>query len=371
MKKIITVCILAIGIIACNESKEVREKIDSPNIKGTEKYINSREYNSKKVAALIINRINEGVYNGYKVDLCVDKPERCESLSYSKVTKKDERFFITISNDEWSEYPDQLKDEILNEIIYYTWGHKKNKYSPLVVTTQNNSSPLELLNPSSKEMFMNFSKSEYLKGGNGKNAYGPNCWYNAISSIVGSKSQYSKSKQLRASDWNRPRFMGATEFRCYMDKFEKVDAPKYGDILRYYSDSTYYDESIILYNGEVHAATYIGADTSNKIEEIILTKNGRNDLGFLILQDSKESDSYYLSTDDNDPRVKGFFRVKPKSKFFDPAICGKCSDCYEAYKIDSINYHKRWKCLSGELNTCYDSISCYDCYPSNWNLLKN
>ncbi len=369
---LITTFFLIILIFSCKTPNEKSVKITFPKYLITNEFVSSENFQFLEINKLIEDRIEQGIYDGYNVELCVDNPERCDSTDFGAHPDL-KGLKIRIYSEKWDEYNQTLKDEILNEILFYTWGHQQNKFNPLVFQDSNQQSPFDFLNNLSAKMFMNFSPTDYLKGGKGGNAYGPNCWYNSISSIVDQSRPYAISKELQSSSWSNPRFMGPSEFRCFMKKFEQVSDPIFGDIVRYYTDSIHYDESRLIYNGEVHAANYVGTDTINKIEEVILTKNGRSDLGFLIFQDSKEADSYYLSDKNNDPRIKGFFRVRPKSTFYDPAICGKCSDCYEAYKVDSINYFNRWKCLDSKLKTCNDSTSCYECFPgkSNWQLFSN
>ncbi len=350
--------------LGCKET-EKKEGIYIPSSLITAKVIKSKQYDVKEAEQEIVARIKLGIYNDYEVDLCIDDLKRCNIEEFTKY-KKDSSYTLTLSPGEWNSASDLIKKEILNEIIYYTWGHEEKKYNALDVSFTNNESPFDFINVKSKEMYKVFSKPRYLKGGKGKYAYGPNCWYTSISSIVDKDCKYSRLFNLKSSTWDNPRFMGAAEFRCYMSKFEKVSSPQFGDIVRYYTDSAYYDESIDLYNGEVHAAIYIGVDSTIS-KEIVLTKNGRNDLNFLLFQDVKGLDELYLGTNDKDPRIKNYFRLKAGTTFFDAAICGSCSDCYKAYKIDSTNYQQRWECLVGRIqsDTCNGKLSCY-CFPKKW-----
>lgn len=354
--------LLIILCAAC--STPDRETVStSPFVKASD-VIGSNRFSLDEVNQLIIKRIKEGFYNDYKVDLCVDDSTRCRTSEFEKYRKEP----LIISAKDWNIYSDALKNEILNEIIYYTWGHTKNRYNALEVSFETGDAPLDYLNPKSKDAFLVFSQPDYLKGGKGKYAYGPNCWYSTISAVASENSRYSKANSLAASSWNKPRFMGAAEFRCFMQKFEKVESPVFGDVVRYYTDSIYYDEKIVLYNGEVHAANYIGYDSLNK-REIVLTKNGRNDLNFLIYQDLKALDDLYLpkAVAAQDPRIKGYYRIIPGSSIFDPAVCGKCSECYDAFKIDSVNYADRLNCLAGTSppDVCNGDSSCF-CFPKEW-----
>jgi len=147
---------------------------------------------------------------------------------------------------------------------------------------------------------------------------------------------------------------------------KRFQTPKFGDIIRYYTNSAYCDESRDIYNGEIHAAIYIGIDSSTK-KEIVLTKNGRNDLNFLLYQDINGLDTLYLANK-KDQRKKNYFRAKTGALFFDTANCSSCSDCYEAYEIDSLNYQQRLECLAGKTRpvTCNNKASCY-CFPKNGN----
>lgn len=375
MKKLLTLLLIGtISIFTCkqdnikDDSTKPRLPLEKLKYLSTNDYINSSKFNIGNTNKYIIDRIKDGYYNGYTVELCPDSLNRCNTIKEFEQYKKNDGSFITkISSEEWKNYSPSLKKEIIFEIIFYTWGTEQQKYNPLIITFNENSA-FDFINKKSSSMFMEFGKNNYLKGGKGRNAYGPNCWYNAISSIVDSSAIYSKHNNLNSSSWNEPRFMGPTEFRCFMKKFIKVENPIFGDVVRYYTDSIYYDKSLDIYNGEVHAANFMGIDTA-KNKEIVLTKNGRNDLGFLIFQDLKGVDSYYLSDEKEDPRRKSYYRVKPNSSFYDPALCGECSSCYNAYKIDSINYVNRLNCLAGKIekDTCNNNASCY-CYPQDWKL---
>jgi hypothetical protein len=110
------------------------------------------------------------------------------------------------------------------------------------------------------------------------------------------------------------------------------------------------------------------------IREIVLTKNGRSDLDFLIFQDIQGLDETYLpapgssnpaSGTPNQPK-KGYFRVKRAAALLDPASVGRLSDAHGAYQVDLKNYMDRWLCLAklidpptGTDTTCYS-------YPTEW-----
>jgi len=340
-----------------------------PSNVNTTEIIKTNKFGLGSVDSFFVKRIEEGIYDGYTSDLCIDDLNRCKLPEFEKY-KQDSAYELKIQKNNWAGYPEIVKKEILNEIVYYTWGHPGKKYNSLAVTFPDKSSPFAFLSSKSMGMFMVFPPPEYLKGGKGTYAYGPNCWYMALSSIIDSSASFSKLNELTSSFIGKPRFLGPSEFRCFMRNFEKVDTPRFGDIVRYYTDSAYYNESINLYDGEVHAAVYIGKDTSSGIKDIVLTKNGRDDLSFLVFQDMKGLDELYLSKDKKDPRIKGYFRVKKGLRFDDPSICGPCSQCYEGYKIDSINYQGRWDCLAGKgsSGTCKGMDSCR-CFPKEWKVM--
>lgn len=356
----------------------------------TSPLISSPLYSEERVINEIIDRIRSGVYNGYTVDLCVDDPKRCEVDVFEPYKKEREGkivYELRLDKGMWPCLHAEVQQAVLREIIYYTWGHPTKAHPPLDVSISetDKSSPLDLLSPHSKKMYLQFGQPEYLVGGKGKNAYGPNCWYNSIAAIADKDSHYAHKKNLAKASWEKHRFMGPTEFRFHMNSFEEVSTPQFGDIIRYYTDEEIY--SGIVFGGEIHAAVYVGradidADGKGTLREIALTKNGRNDLNFLMFQDVEAMDEIYLAklpedspllkkSGGKDPRKKGYFRVKSGSKLLDPAEVGKISDCYAAYLIDQLNYRDRWDCLSGETDPPPgDNDTCYD-YPCKWLILKS
>lgn len=356
----------------------------------TSPLITSPLYREADVINEIINRIRSGVYNGYTVDLCVDDPKRCEVGVFEQYKKEREGkivYELRLDKGMWPCLHAEVQKAVFREIIYYTWGHPTRAHPPLNVSISetDNSSPLDHLSPHSKKMYLQFGRSEYLVGGLGRNAYGPNCWYNSIAAIADKDSLYARKKNLAAASWEKHRFMGTTEFRFHMNSFEEVSIPKFGDIIRYYTDEEIY--SGIVFGGEIHAAVYVGrtdtaTDGKGTLREIALTKNGRNDLNFLMFQDVEAMDKLYLAklpedspllkkSGGKDPRKKGYFRVKSGSKLLDPATVGTISDSYAAYLIDQLNYRDRWDCLSGKKDPPPgDNDTCYD-YPRKWLILKS
>jgi len=235
-------------------------------------------------------------------------------------------------------------------------------------------SPLDYLAITSRDMFVTFGLPQYLVGGRGRNAYGPNCWYNGISAISDYDCRYAQDNELQSGDWKSPRFMGPTEFRQHMKQFVLVEQPQFGDVVRYYTDKPIYEGMI--FGGEVHAAVYVGkeiyknADGEEVVRHVVLTKNGRSDLDFLIFQDVAKLDEIYASgieASDGSKVKKGFFRVKKGAKLLDPATADDASDAYEAYLVDLRNYRKRWACLAGRIPPPVDG-SCYS-FPEDWELL--
>lgn len=335
--------------------------------------IETNLYRPALVRQKIINRIEDGAYDGYTVDLCIDDPSRCEGEAfepYKKVVNGEVSYSLQLEDGVWDDLPSPVRQAVIREILYNTWGHSRREYSPVSVSFGGDLdlSPLFFLNPKSSDLYLNFSRPEYLLGGQGQNAYGPNCWYTSISSIADDKSLYARSTGLAAASWDQPRFMGPTEFRAHMEQFDQVEEPRFGDILRYYTEETIYEGMI--FGGEVHAAVYIGEETYSdkegrvQVREIALTKNGRSDLDFLIYQDIAGLDEIYLG---GDTRIqKNYFRVVPGAKLLNPATDGRVSYQHSAYLIDMRNYTDRWLCLAGVIPPPQgDNTTCYS-YPLEW-----
>ena len=275
-----------------------------------------------------------------------------------------------------------MKDAAVRGIVYDTRGHTKRKYSPLDVVFDGDvvgTSPLAYLAPKSSESYLHFARPESLVGGAGKDAYGPNCWYNAISAIADGSSAYARSQMLTPSSWDRPRFMGPTEFRRHMRNFTKVSEPQFGDIIRYYTDDPLYGG--LIYGGEIHAAVYIGREIyldkehHQCIREIALTKNGRSELDFLIFQDIQGLDETYLPAPGSSASIsgspgqrikKGYFRVNRGAALLDPSAHGGLSDAHGAYQVDLKNYMDRWLCLAKLIDLpAGTNMDCYS-YPTEW-----
>ncbi|MDR6608996.1 hypothetical protein [Pseudomonas synxantha] len=361
--------------IACGGEVELQTKplIDSPL------------FDTERIEAELIQRVKAGVYEGYQAELCVDAPSRCDTdvfEPYKRVEKGQARYLLTIENIAWDSLPAPVRKEVLHEIVYYTWGSAKRRFSPLEVIVKGapvEASPLTYLSSNSASRYLSFAAPEYLQGGVGGSAYGPNCWYNSISSIADINSVYARSQILAPASWDRPRFMGPTEFRRYMQNFTEVSTPQFGDVIRYYTDAPIYGGyKNLVYGGEVHAAVYIGKENytnekgSKVIREVALTKNGRSDLDFLIFQDVRGLDENYLTpadppvTDSSQQIKKGYFRVKKGSSLLDPAAAGRLAETYGSYLVDIKNYADRWLCL-GKLTSppAGDNMTCFN-YPVSW-----
>ena len=361
MKKIFFI-VLALASATVSFAQEVTLEI-LPLIK-------SPLYEKAEVKRTIIKRIDAGAYDGYKAELCIDDPKRCKSSAFEPYkTEKDGKVSHTLRLEigMWHKLPSEVQEEVVQEIIYDTWGHEKRSASPLAVTlkTAKDSSPFDRLSPNSGARYLKFSPPEYLLGGLGSKAYGPNCWYNSIAAIADEKASYAFERELQKASWAKHRFMGPTEFRFHLRMFfDEVESPEFGDIIRYYTDEEIY--SGIVFGGEIHAAVYVGREVvtdkygNTTSRDIALTKNGRSDLDFLIFQDVSAMDEVYLSklSEDNplirqfnekDPRRKGFFRVRKGSKILDPGSVGISSDSYAAFLIDQFNYKDRWACLAGRI----------------------
>lgn len=361
--------------IACGGEVELQTKplIDSPL------------FDNERIEAELIQRVKAGVYEGYQAELCIDAPSRCDTdvfEPYKRVEKGQASYLLTIENTAWDGLPAPVRREVLHEIVYYTWGNAKRLYSPLEVIIKDSpaeTSPLTYLSSNSANRYLSFAAPEYLHGGVGGSAYGPNCWYNSISSIADVSSSYARSQILAPTSWDHPRFMGPTEFRRYMQNFTQVSTPQFGDIIRYYTDAPIYGGyKNLVYGGEVHAAVYIGKENytnekgSKVIRDIALTKNGRSDLDFLIFQDVRGLDEEYLSPDetpaiDSSQQIKkGYYRVKKGGSLLDPATAGRLAETYGSYLVDIKNYADRWLCLSKLISPpAGDNMNCFN-YPASW-----
>ena len=361
--------------IACGEEVELQTKplIDSPL------------FDNERIEAELIQRVKAGIYEGYQAELCVDAPSRCDTdlfEPYKKVENGHASYLLTIEKAAWDGLPAPVRKEAIQEIVYYTWGNAKRLYSPLEVIVKGapaEASPLTYLSSSSADRYLRFAAPEYLQGGTGGSAYGPNCWYNSISSIADASSVYARSQALAPTSWDRPRFMGPAEFRRYMQNFTQVSTPQFGDIIRYYTDAPIYGGyKSLVYGGEVHAAVYIGKENytnekgSKTFRDIALTKNGRSDLDFLIFQDVRGLDENYLApaqspAADNSQQIKkGYFRVKRGSALLDPATAGRLAETYGSHLVDIKNYTDRWMCLSKLISPpAGDNMTCFN-YPVSW-----
>lgn len=361
--------------VACGGEVELQTKplIDSPL------------FDKDRIEAELIQRVKSGVYDGYQAELCIDAPSRCDTdvfAPYKRVENGQARYLLTIENIAWDGLPVSVRQEALFEIIYYAWGNAKHLYSPMEVVVKGapvEASPLTYLSSNSASRYLSFAAPESLHGGVGGSAYGPNCWYNSISSIADISSGYARSQALAPVSWNRPRFMGPAEFRRHMQNFTQVSQPQFGDIIRYYTDAPIYGGyKNLVYGGEVHAAVYIGQESytnekgSKENREIALTKNGRSDLDFLIFQDVRGLDEHYLNpaetsaADSSQQIKKGYFRVNKESSLLDPATAGRLAESYGSYLVDIKNYADRWLCLDNMISPpAGDNMTCFN-YPVSW-----
>lgn len=354
---------------------------------------NSPLYNKARVESEVIRRIQDGVYDGYVAELCVDDPARCNAAVFEPYKQVDPdgttRYELKIQRIDWDRLPSEVKDAAIQEIVYFTWGHTKRPFSPVDVVIRGDvlsASPLSRLSPDSTRRYLRFAKPEMLVGGVGRNAYGPNCWYSAISAISDRRAAYAQAQMLVPATWQRARFMGPTEFRLHMQQFSEVKEPRFGDIIRYYTDDPIYGGfRNLVFGGEVHAAVYVGKETVETIDgatvirEIALTKNGRSDLDFLIFQDVQGMDAEYLAPPANDastpdPRTaikKGYFRVNRGASLVDPATAGRLSGAHGGYLVDNKNYADRWLCLAKLIDPpTGEGKSCYS-YPAEWMTLPS
>ncbi|BBO33602.1 hypothetical protein [Lacipirellula parvula] len=344
--------------------------------------IDSPYFDDARVEQEIVQRIEAGLYEGYKVDLCIDDPSQCDCPLFDKYRQEGEETpILIIKTSEWAELPAPVRDAAIREIKYYTWGHPKRVDSPRDVLIAENplrTSPLTLLSPHSGAAYLQFIGAQSRKGGLGENAYGPNCWYHAIAAIADSQSRYAQSRLLKPAEWSEPRFMGPVEFRHHMQHFVEVETPQFGDVIRYYTDEPIFDGSRGIANGEKHAAVYIGAESwldkngDRQTRPIALTKNGRNELSFLMFQDVAGLDSEYLkpptsvsAPSTSVPLKRGFFRVKPRSDIQDPAASGEPAVAYDAYMVDTRNMADRWLFLAG-LQKPANSGDRFGGFPKEW-----
>lgn len=348
-------------------------------------------FNKARVESEVIQRIRSGIYDGYTAELGIDDPAQCQVAAfepYKQVAPDGTlRYELKIERKDWDGLPSEVKDAAIREIVYYTWGHAKRPFSPVDVVIHNDLlndsplSPLALLSPDSARRYLKFAKPEMLVGGLGTNAYGPNCWYNAISAISDGRSVYAKAQKLVPGTWNRARFMGPTEFRLHMLQFFEVQEPRFGDIIRYYTEDPIYGGfRNLVFGGEVHAAVYVGTETIEScdggmfVREIAITKNGRSDTDFLIFQEVKGMDATYLVPPATDTSIvdqrtvikKGYFRVNSGASLLDPATVGKLSRAHSGYLVDIKNYAERWLCLAKAIDPpTGEGESCFS-YPANW-----
>jgi hypothetical protein len=325
--------------------------------------VDSPYFDDARAEEEILQRIEAGIYEGYKVELCIDDLSQCQCSLFDKYRQEgQETPILIIKTSEWAELPQAVRDAAIREIKYYTWGHPKRADSPrdvAIVSGPLRTSPLALLSPHAAAAYLQFIDVQSRKGGLGENAYGPNCWYNAIAAIADEESQYAQSRLLKPADWSEPRFMGPVEFRHHMQHFVEVETPQFGDVIRYYTDEPIFEGNRGIANGEKHAAVYVGTeswvDKNGEVQtrQLALTKNGRNELSFLMFQDLAGLDEEYLTVPvANDgaappaPLKRGFFRIKPRSDLRDPANCGELSSAYDGYMIDNRNMSDRWLFLA-------------------------
>ncbi|HWB58834.1 MAG TPA: hypothetical protein VG733_05050 [Chthoniobacteraceae bacterium] len=351
--------------------------------------ISSSYFNKDIASRQILTRINHGIYDGYEAELDIVDPKRCESpifLPYKKMENGKTDYVVKLDKNKFAKIPDEVKKAVIDGILYHTWGYPfREDHPPLSVefASGKDTNPLDQLSAYTKKRYLQFASDRMLAGGKGADAYGPNCWYSSISAIADSSSSYARIRQLAKATWNQPRFMGATEFRFHMRDFEEVKTPQFGDIIRYYCDEQFYSGDV--YDGELHAAIYIGRERYIKPDgkfyyrDIALTKNGRSDLDFLIFQDVAALDALYLGKlpgnspllkfgNGTDPRKKGYFRIKKGAALIDPAKDKDESKAYAAYLIDQINYKDRWSCLAGVTHPPHGG-TCYT-YPLHWLMIQ-
>jgi hypothetical protein len=334
----------------------------------------------------IVERIRAGAFDGNTVELCTDDLPKCDSDEFKRYKKVGDdgktTYPLTIQQTDWEGLPRVVKGAVIRALAYFAYEYpsresSKPEYAPIDVVMRRGlvwTSPLSLLSPNSGDRYLKFADPSSLIGGVGSNAYGPNCWYNAIAAIADYRAPYARGQLLARASWDRPRFMGAAEFRHHMRQFTEVKEPEFGDVIRYYTDDPVYDEDRDIYNGEVHAAVYIGREEyaggegKKTVHDIALTKNGRNDRNLLVFQDTRGLDWMYLkdpggqNTPAGERIKKGYFRVKRGASLLDPGTVGRASDTHAAYQIDQRNYADRWLCLAKLIDPPGKDKDCYD-YP--------
>lgn len=338
-------------------------------------------YDRAEVEREVLRRIRAGVYDGYPAGLCIENPAGCTADVFNPY-KTDSGYVLVIHRDRWDGLPAEVRDAAVREIVYFVWGHPNRVHSPVDVAIDGDpvgASPLAHLSPASASAYLRFAGPEVLVGARGIDSYGPNCWFHAIAAIADGRSAYARARLLAPAVWEKPRFMGPTEFRLHLRQFTQVTSPQFGDVIRYYTDDPIYGGyQGMVFGGEVHAAVYVGRETSivngrTASREIALTKNGRTELDFLMFQDVRGLDEAYLPPPGGDAAVpagqrikKGYFRVNRGGALLDPAATGRRSAAHGGHLVDTKNYADRWLCLAklidppaGEGKNCYS-------YPDAW-----
>lgn len=354
--------------------------------------ITSLYFDERGIKKTLVKRVEAGLYNNIDTVLCRTDLSQCESPKFERYKNETGdvlEYTIRLEENTWSTLPPEVKEAYLLARINWDWGIlPSSPISPnplhVVYTDGEFRSPLERLSPESQSRYLQYAEKQERKGGVGVNAYGPNCWYNSIAAIADNRASYAQANDLRKARWEKARFMGPAEFRFLMETyFEEVEEPRFGDIVRYYTADNFYDEDLYIYSGEVHAAVYIGREqikdgsgmTGHR--DIVLTKNGRYDMNFLIFQDIARLDKIYLlgegvsdprleKHEGIEPRGRGYFRVKEGVTILDPATAGSKSDAYPAYIVDRINYRDRLAILAGEIQLPADSEETAYSYPKYW-----
>jgi hypothetical protein len=345
----------------------------------TIKLIESPRFNLQVAVDEARARIEAGKYEYYTVDLCVDDRSRCQGERFESFKKAGSTtgYELTIKRNEWLKLHTEVQDAVLREIVYYTWGAPQRKDSPLLATLVGHAgtSPLEQLSPIAAAGIGRFSTRNEQEGGLGRNAYVPNCWYTAVSAIAEGTSAYASKMGLVAASWTKPRFMGPEEFRAHLQQFERTEEPMLGDIVRYYIDDAVYLPDADVFAGEIHGAVVVGqertVDAAGKphTRVVVLTKNGRRDLDFPILQSLEELDKVYLNPSKahdllvekyhgQNPRKRAFYRVKRGAALLDPGSAGERSLAYLAYMTDRFNFREKWVCLADASRSGQDGASC-------------
>ncbi len=386
--------LLLLLLCASARAEDVRVK--------TRPVVETKLYDEARARAEARQRIEAGIYDRNGIDLCDDDKKPCGGGAFEPFKQtRDGKTVYSVEihardwselkeekkkgKQEWSQIPAEVQDRVIAQIIENTWGGGSRKYPPLDVTiVADGSSPLDHLSPHARDMYLKFNKPEYIKVGVGGDAYGPNCWYTSLSTVSDKDSSYAHSRGLTGGSWSKHRQMGPSEFRWHMREFEQVEHPEFGDIVRYYTD----DEVNWgpFGNGESHGAIYIGRedytgpDGKPAVREIILSKDGHDDLDFYHFCDIRSTDEAYLDKleADNpllkkygkDPRKRGFFRVKKGAAIFDPAVDKYASHAYGAYLIDQVNYKDRWDCIRGDIKPPPGKDTSAYSYPLRWLTVK-